>query len=64
MERDLENTDKKYNKVLSSKLLAKIPKDEKDPVPTRPKRNKTTKPDIETKIVSAKRMHVGESFSW
>ena len=61
MERDLENTDKKYNKVLSSKLLAKIPKGEKDPVPTRPKRNKTTKPDIETKIVSAKRMHVGES---
>lgn len=58
------DTDKKYNKVLSSKLLAKIPKGEKDPVPTRSKRNKTTKPDTETKIVSAKRMHVGESFSW
>lgn len=53
------DTDKKYNKVLSSKLVAKIPKGEKDPVPTRPKKNKTTKPDTETKIVSAKRMHVG-----
>ena len=53
------DTEKKYNKVLSSKLVAKIPKGEKNPVPTRPKRNKTTKPDTETKIVSAKRMHVG-----
>lgn len=53
------DTDKKYNKVLSSKLIAKIPKGEKDPVPTRPKRSKTTKSDTETKFVSAKRMHVG-----
>jgi len=53
------DTDKKYNKVLNSKLIAKIPKDEKDPVPTRPKRSKTTKSDTGTKIVSAKRMHVG-----
>ena len=52
------DTDKKYNKVLSSKLIAKIPKGEKDPVPTRPKKSKTTKLDAETKILSAKRVHV------
>lgn len=51
--------DKKYNKVLSSKLIGKIPKGEKDPVPTRPKKRKTTKSGKETEIVSAKRMHVG-----
>ena len=28
---------KKYNRVISSKLVSKIPKGEKDPVPTRPK---------------------------
>ncbi len=51
--------DKKYNKVLSSKLIGKIPKGEKDPVPTRPKKGKATKSDRKTEIVSAKRMHVG-----
>ena len=50
---------KKYNKVLSSKLIGKIPKGEKDPVPTRPKKCKTTKSDKETEIVSARRVHVG-----
>ena len=35
--------DKKYNKVLSSKLIGKIPKGEKNPVPTRPKKRKATK---------------------
>lgn len=29
--------EKKYNKVISSKLIAKIPKGEENPVPTRPK---------------------------
>ena len=29
--------EKKYNKVLSTKLIAKIPKGSKTPVPTRPK---------------------------
>ena len=30
------DTEKKYNKVLSSKLISKIPKGTKIPVPTRP----------------------------
>lgn len=30
--------DKKYYRIISSKLIAKIPKGEKNPVPTRPKR--------------------------
>ena len=30
--------EKKYNRVLSSRLIAKIRKDEFNPVPTRPKR--------------------------
>lgn len=29
--------EKKYNKVISSKLIAKIPKGEENPIPTRPK---------------------------
>ena len=51
--------EKKYNKVLSTKLIAKIPKDGKIPVPTRPKRSKGTKSGSKTEIISAKRMHVG-----
>lgn len=35
--------DKKYNKILSSKLISKIPKGEDTPVPTRPKRKKGEK---------------------
>lgn len=34
---------KKYNKVLSSRILSKIPKGEEEPVPTRPKRKKGEK---------------------
>ena len=38
MERQIQyDPVKKYNKVLSSKLVSKIPKGEKNPVPTRPK---------------------------
>lgn len=51
--------DKKYNKVLSSKLIGKIPKGEKDLVPTHPRKGKATKSNKETGIVSARRMHVG-----
>lgn len=50
---------KKYNKVLNSKLIGKIPKGEKDPVPTRPKRSKKGKSATNTEIVSASRKHVG-----
>lgn len=39
----LYDTDKKYNKVLSTKLLSKIPKGAEIPVPTRPKKAKTDK---------------------
>ena len=39
--------EKKSNKILASKLIAKIPKDEKDLVPTRPKRrSKKTKKSV------------------
>jgi len=53
------DTDKKYNRVLSSKLLSKIPKGTETPVPTRPK-----KPDFDKKPefsgeITASRDHVG-----
>ena len=38
MERKTQyDPEKKYNRVISSKLVSKIPKGEKNPVPTRPK---------------------------
>ena len=37
------DVEKKHNKVLSTKLVAKIPKDTKIPVPTRPKRSNLNK---------------------
>jgi len=49
----------KYNRVLNTKLIAKIPKGETFPVATRPKRSKKDKSEEKTEIVSAKRMHVG-----
>lgn len=51
--------EKKYTKVLSTKLIAKIPKGSEIPVPTRPKRSKNSDPDVKPEIVSAKRSHVG-----
>ena len=51
--------EKKYNKVLSTKLISKIPKGSEIPVPTRPKRTKSSNSDKKTEIVSAKRNHVG-----
>ena len=50
---------KKYNKVLSSKLIAKIPKGEKIEVPTRPKRPNGSKLPIKPQKVSASRKRVG-----
>ena len=50
---------KKYNKILSSKLIAKIPKGEKTPVPTRSKRPKGCKSEQKSKKLSALRQHVG-----
>lgn len=39
------DSEKKYNKVLSTKLISKIPKGTKIPVPTRPKRAKKSNSD-------------------
>lgn len=50
---------KKYNRVLSSRLIAKIPKDEFTPVPTRPKRGKPPVMDTKVGILSASRVRVG-----
>ena len=51
--------EKKYNKVISSKLIAKIPKGEENPVPTRPKSPDGKKSIKKPKNLSASRMHVG-----
>ena len=51
--------EKKYNKILSSRLIAKIPKGESVPVATRPKRRKDTVSEQKTEIQTASRMHVG-----
>jgi transposase len=50
---------KKYNRVLSTKLLSKIPKGSEIPVPTRPKRKKNGDPNQKSEILTAKRDHVG-----
>ena len=49
----------KYNRVLSTKLISKIPKGEKIPVATRHKRSKNDKSSEKNEIVSARRKHVG-----
>ena len=51
--------DKKYNVVLSSKLLSKIPKGSEIPVPTRPKKpNSKKEPKISGEL-TASRDHIG-----
>ena len=50
---------KKYNRVQSSQLIAKIRKDEFNPVPTRPKRGKSAVLDAKVQILNASRMRVG-----
>lgn len=54
--------EKKYNVVLSSRVISKIPKGEELPVPTRPKRKKGEKVLISeerSRVVSASRTRVG-----
>lgn len=51
--------EKKYNKVLSTKLISKIPKGENTPVLTRPKRVKNDGLARNAGNISAKRTHVG-----
>ena len=50
---------KKYNKVLGSKLLSKIPKGSETPVPTRPKKPKLNKEQENLREITASRDHVG-----
>ena len=50
---------KRYNRVLSSKLIAKIPKGGDKPVSTRPKRAKLPVLDVEVGNLTASRMRVG-----
>jgi hypothetical protein len=51
--------DKKYNRILSSTLLHKIPKGAVDPVPTRPKRTKKDNNLESSDKLTASRSHVG-----
>lgn len=56
------NPDKKFNVVLSSKILGKIPKGEEEMVPTRPKcpdRTKVLNYEIEHSKITASRYKVG-----
>ena len=50
---------KKRNRILSSKLLSKIPKNSEIEVPTRPKRPKSEDPEQKNEIVKASRKHTG-----
>jgi transposase len=50
---------KKYNRVLSAKLLSKIPKGFETPVPTRPKRSCFDKESESPGKITASREHVG-----
>ena len=49
----------KYNRILSTRLISKIPKGETIPVATRPKRSKNNRSSGKNEIVSAGRKHVG-----
>ena len=51
--------EKKYNQILSSKLLSKIPKGSDKPVPTRPKKPHSKKELESERKITASRDHVG-----
>lgn len=60
MERKTQyDPEKKYNRIISSKLVSKIPKGENLPVPTRPKAAKGHKSEEKSGIISAVRVRVG-----
>lgn len=60
MERKTQyDPEKKYNRILSSKLVSKIPKGEKTPVATRPKAAKGHKSETKSGKLSASRVRVG-----
>jgi transposase len=50
---------RKFNRVLSTRLVAKIPKGESNPVPTRPKRANPGVVEAKVGILTASRMRVG-----
>ena len=50
---------RKWNKVISTKLLSKIPKGSRIPVPTRPKKNNTAKKEEIAGPITASRNHIG-----
>ena len=51
--------DKKYNRILKSHLLSKIPKDTQTPVPTRPKQMKRANSEENKGNIAANRVHIG-----
>jgi len=51
--------DKKHNRVLSTKLLFKIPKGSETPVPTRPKKTSFNKKEENSSVLKASRDHIG-----
>ena len=53
------DSDKKYNRILKSHLLSKIPKDTQTPVPTRPKQTKRANSEENKENIAANRVHVG-----
>ena len=60
--RTVYDPDKKYNRVLSSRIVSKIPKGQDDPVPTRPKRKNGEKVSISedvSPVKSASRIKTG-----
>ena len=57
--RTIYDPKKKYNKILSTKLLSKIPKGSQITVPTRPKRRKGGKSADSAAALSASRKHIG-----
>ena len=60
--RTIYDPEKKYNVVLSSRIISKIPKGEDTPVPTRPQRRKGEKVSISedcSPVISASRTRVG-----
>lgn len=57
--RTIYDPEKKYNRVLGTKLIAKIPKGQENPVPTRQKRPKEHDLTLKNKKVDATRKHIG-----
>ena len=60
LERETEyDPEKKYNKVISTRLISKIPKGTENPVPTRPKLANGEKGKIKSGIIDATRKRIG-----